>query len=96
MMLKSSPFAQKAVESAMERIKAGDSDPKPVKTTVPRDVLYPGTSYEEAMRMQKAGHGFGNYSGQPRRWNKSEGGKINLKDCSVSTHDKNSKHKDCW
>lgn len=25
-----------------------------------------------------------------------QGGKINLKDCGVSTHEKNPKHKNCW
>jgi len=29
-------------------------------------------------------------------YGKKKGGKINLKDCKVSTHEKNPKHKHCW
>jgi hypothetical protein len=94
-MLKSSSTVKAAVKRAMDRMAAGESDPKPQITTKPRDVLYPGTSYDEAMKMQKAGQGFGNYSGKPRPWNKAKGGKINLKDCSVSTASKG-KTNGCW
>ena len=93
-MLKSSPAVKSAVESAMERMESGESDPKPEKTTKPRDVLYPGVDYEKAMAWQKSGHGFGNYSGKPRPWNRAKGGAINLDHCSVSTAPKGKKNSD--
>jgi hypothetical protein len=94
--MKSSPTVSKAVKEAMERMESGQSDPKPERKPSKPYSLYGGLGYDKVMEMQKAGHGFGNYSGEPRPWNKAKGGKINLKDCSVSTHEKNSKHKHSW
>jgi hypothetical protein len=48
-------------------------------------------SYEQMKKFQNAGLGFGVYHGIPKD---KKGGKISLKDCKVSTHEKNSKHKD--
>jgi hypothetical protein len=93
-MLKSSPTVSKAVESAMARIKSGESDMKPEITTKPRKMLYPSSDYDRAMALQKAGKGFGNYSGEPRPWNKAKGGAINLNHCSVSTAPKGKKNSD--
>ena len=95
MMLKSSPTVKKAVKEAMDRLKSGVSDKKPVITTKPRKVLYPSANYDDAMKMQKAGQGFGNYSGEPNEFQKAKGGKISLKDCSVSTASKG-KNNSCW
>jgi hypothetical protein len=47
------------------------------------------------MKMQKAGQGFGNYSGESSEFQKAKGGKISLKDCSVSTASKG-KNNSCW
>ena len=94
MMMKSSPTVSKAVKEAMERMESGQSDPKPERKPSKPYSLYGGLGYVRVMEMQKAGQGFGNYSDKPRPWNKAKGGKISLKDCSVSTHNKNPKHKD--
>jgi hypothetical protein len=79
----------------MGRMQSGMSDKKPEITTKPRKVLYPSVDYEQAMKMQRAGQGFGNYSGEPSSVNKAKGGKISLKDCSVSTTPKG-KNNSCW
>jgi hypothetical protein len=46
------------------------------------------------------GHGEKKYEVSPQPWGNAEkeshGGHINLKDCEVSTHEKNPKHKHCW
>lgn len=86
--LESSPTVKKAVKDAMKRFNSGISDKRPEITTKPREVLYPSANYDDIMNMQKAGQGFGNYSGEPRR---AKGGTINLKDCSVSTASKGKK-----
>ena len=95
MAMKSSSTVKKAVKEAMARLNAGVSDKKPVITTKPRKVLYPSADYDDAMKMQKAGQGFGNYSGEPYEFQKAKGGKISLKDCSVSTASKG-KNNSCW
>lgn len=86
--LESSPTVKKAVKDAMKRFNSGISDKRPEITTKPREVLYPSANYDDAMKMQKAGQGFGDWSGEPRR---AKGGTINLKDCSVSTASKGKK-----
>jgi len=95
MMLKSSSTVKKAVKEAMARLNAGISDKKPEKTTKPRKVLYPSADYDDAMRMQKTGQGFGNYSGEPSEFQKAKGGKISAKSCSISTAPKG-KNNSCW
>jgi hypothetical protein len=93
-MLKSSPAVKSAVESAMERMQSGKSDSKPEPKPSKPYSLYGGLGYDKVMAMQKAGHGFGNYSGEPRPWNKAKGGAINLDHCSVSTAPKGKKNSD--
>jgi hypothetical protein len=91
MMMESSPATKKTVADALKKMRSGKSDKKPEITTKPRKVLYPSVDYEQAMKMQRAGQGFGNYSGEPSSVNKAKGGKISLKDCSVSTTPKGKK-----
>jgi len=95
MMLKSSPTVKKAVKAAMDRMAEGKFDKKPEITTKPRKALYPSANYDDVMKMQRAGQGFGNYSGEPSEFQKAKGGKISLKDCSVSTASKG-KNNSCW
>ena len=95
MAMKSSSTVKKAVKEAMARLNAGMSDKKPEITTKPRKVLYPSANYDDAMKMQKAGQGFGNYSGETNEFQKAKGGKISLNDCSVSTASKG-KNNSCW
>ena len=95
MAMKSSSTVKKAVKEAMARLNAGVSDKKPEITTKPRKVLYPSANYDDAMKMQKAGQGFGNYSGEPYEFQKAKGGKISAKGCSISTAPKG-KNNPCW
>jgi hypothetical protein len=93
--LESSPTVKNAVQAAMGRMAQGKFDKKPEITTKPRKVLYPSANYDDVMKMQRAGQGFGNYSGEPSEFQKAKGGKISLKDCSVSTASKG-KNNSCW
>ena len=92
--MKSSPAVQSAVKSAMERMESGQSDPKPEPKPSKPYSLYGGLGYDKVMEMQKAGQGFGNYSGKTRNYQKANGGKISLGDCSVSTASKGKKNSD--
>ena len=50
----------------------------------------------EARGMESGMNRLANRIGAIKKGGYKQGGKINLKDCSVSTCDKNSKHKKCW